>query len=147
MIVDSSVLLLAVDADHPSHGRVVRWWEQQLSGARRVALPWPALTEFIATSTDPSLCERPLSAEAATGLVQDWMDAEPTWVPAPSERHHQVLTSLLTRYSLAGSAVAIAEVAALAMEHGGPVCTTNQMYSRIREIEVLNPQGLAAQRW
>lgn len=147
MIVDASVLLAAVDAAHPSHERVRLWWERMLSGARRVALPWPAISEFLQISTDSNHCAQAITPSEAGSLVQAWLQANSIWVPLPTERHADVLLGLLARYPIVGSRVRSAEIAALALQHGGPVFSTDPALTLYREIEVINPLGLAAQRW
>lgn len=141
------MLLLAVDAAHPSHERVRLWWERMLSGARRVALPWPAISDFLQICTDSSSCAQAITPSEAGSLVQAWLRATPIWVPLPTDRHAEVLLGLLARYPVIGSRVRSAEIAALTLQHGGPVFSTDPALALYREIEVINPLGLAAQRW
>jgi predicted nucleic acid-binding protein len=59
--------------------------------------------------------------------------------PQPTERHSEVLGSLLTTYQLRGNLVGDAHLAALAIEHGLTVCSADTDFARFREIRWENP--------
>jgi uncharacterized protein len=139
MLVDANILLFATDEASPFHEPAADWLTERLNGSRRVGLPWQSLGAFLRISTHPRIGPRPLSPEEAWSQVEGWLGAEAAWIPAPTERHAEVLRSLVLSYHLRGNAVADAQLAALAVEHGLSVCSADTDFARFREIEWENP--------
>lgn len=141
MLVDANILLFAIDEASPFHGVAARWLEDRLGGTRRVGIAWQSLGAFLRISTHPRAAERPLSPAEAWSYVEDWLAADAVWVPQPTERHNEVLGSLLTSYQLRGNLVPDAQLAALAIEHGLTICSADTDFARFREIRWENPLG------
>lgn len=139
MLVDANLLLFAVDSQSPFHPAAREWLSAQLNGTRRVGLPWLSLTAFLRIATHPRASEHPLEPDAAWAHVRDWLTCEPAWVPLPTERHAEVLGSLVARYQLRGNLVTDARLAALAVEHGLTVCSADTDFARFEEITWENP--------
>jgi uncharacterized protein len=83
--------------------------------------------------------DRTLSPEQAWVHVEAWLAAEAAWIPAPTERHADVLGFLMRSYQLRGNLVPDAQLAAVAIEHGLMVCPTDTDYARFDEIRWENP--------
>jgi hypothetical protein len=139
MLVDANLLLFAVDQSSPFHARAEDWLTSQLNGQRRVGLSWQSLGAFLRISTNPRAAERPLSPDEAWSYVESWLEAETVWVPAPTERHPEVLGSLIRAYRLRGNLVSDAQLAALAIEHGLTVCSADTDFALFSEIRWQNP--------
>lgn len=139
MLVDANILLFAVDSSSRFHEPAARWLTKHLNGPARVGFPWQSLVAFLRISTHPRASDQPLAPEAAWGFVQDWLAAEPAWIPVPTDRHADVLGDLIARYELRGNLVSDAALAALAVEHGLAVCSADTDFARFREIHWLNP--------
>ncbi len=115
------------------------WLTQQLNGPRRVGLPWQSLAAFVRISTHPRASQRPLTPQEAWARVEDWLVAGSVWIPNPTERHAEVLGTLVTSYQLRGNLVADAQLAALAIEYGLTVCSADTDFARFREVRWENP--------
>lgn len=139
MMVDANILLFAVDDSSPFHARATRWLTAQLNGPRRVGLPWQSLGAFLRISTHHRAAERPLGPDEAWSHVEAWLAAEPAWIPGPTDRHAQVLGALIRTHQLRGNLVPDAQMAALAIEHGLTVCSTDTDFARFPEITWENP--------
>lgn len=139
MLIDVNLLLYAVYAETPEHDRAGAWLEEQLNGEQRVGLPWESLVGFIRLSTNPRVVERPLSAGEAWSFVEDWLRVPLVWIPTPTDRHAEVLGGLLARYRATGKLVPDAHLAALAIQHGLDVCSTDTDFARFTEIRWVNP--------
>ena len=139
MLVDANILLFAIDEGSPFHRASVRWLSDRLSGNRRVGLPWQSLGAFLRISTHPRAAAHPLSPDEAWAYVADWLATDVVWIPQPTERHADVLGSLVTTYQLRGNLVSDAQVAALAIEHGLTVCSADTDFARFAEIHWENP--------
>ncbi len=139
MLVDANVLLFAVDRESRFHAAAASWLAPQLSGTRRVGLPWQVLVAFVRISTHPRAAARPLTPEGAWSFVEDWLGADVAWIPQPTEQHATVLRSLITTYGLRGNLVSDAHLAAIAVEHGLTICSADTDFARFREIQWENP--------
>jgi len=139
VIVDASLLLYAVDTTSPFHERARTWLEAQLSGSRRVGLPWPSLLAFARIASHPRALAAPLAPAEAWALVDDWLAAEVAWVPAPGPGHAAVLGELVRRHDVRGNLVPDAHLAALALEHGTAVCSADSDFARFTDVRWENP--------
>ncbi len=139
MLLDANVLLYAADEDSPRHLAASAWLEAQLNGDRRVGIPWESLTAFVRVMTHPRIVVRPLTPEAAWSYVEDWLRVPVVWVPSPTDQHAAVLGNLVGKYRPTGNLVPDAHLAALAIEHGAEVITTDTDFARFTEIRWRNP--------
>ncbi|MPY93814.1 MAG: PIN domain-containing protein [Acidimicrobiia bacterium] len=139
MLVDANLLLYARDESSPFHVAASTWLSGVLNGTTRVGLPWPSLLAFLRIATNPRAYEEALQPEVAWSQVEAWLAAPAAWVPLPTERHGAVLGDLVTRYHLRANQVPDAHLAALAVEHGVPVCSVDTDFARFTEIRWVNP--------
>ena len=139
MLLDANLLLFSVDRTSRFHTAAAAWLTEQLNGPRRVAFPWQSLIAFIRISTHPRAAVHPLTSGEAWSYVGDWLDANVAWIPQPTERHAEILGSLLTSYDLRANLVPDADLAALAIEHGLTVCSADSDFARFTEIRWDNP--------
>ena len=142
MIVDANVLLYAVDASSPFHQSAKEWLETSLNEPARVGLPWASLLAFQRISTHPRAAARPLSPSQAWSFVDAWLDADATWVPVPGDRHADIIRDLIVAGDLRGNLVTDAHLAALAIEHGVGICSTDSDFARFPQIAWVNPVRL-----
>jgi toxin-antitoxin system PIN domain toxin len=141
MLVDANILLFATDESSPFHRSAADWLTEQLTGPRRVGLPWPVLVAFLRLATNPRVWRTPLSPEEAWAQVEGWLEAEMTWIPAETNRHAELLGSLVVSYQLRANQIPDAHLAALAIEHGLTIYSADTDFARFREIEWQNPIG------
>lgn len=139
MLLDADVLLYAQDESSPFHERAVRWVTDVLNGPTRVGLPWPSLLAFVRIRTHPRAYATPLTPDEAWSYVEDWLAAPAAWVPLPTPRHASVLGGLVRRYHLSGNALPDAHLAALAIEHGVAVCSSDTDFARFADVRWVNP--------
>ncbi len=81
---------------------------------------------------------RPVSPRVSWERVEQWLDLPQAWIPAPTERHRQLLAGLLDGESRADVAND-AHLAALAIEHGLTVCSSDRDFSRFAGVRWENP--------
>jgi toxin-antitoxin system PIN domain toxin len=139
MLLDANILLYAYNQSDARHEQVARWLESVLNSPTRVGLPWQSLNAFLRLATNPRLYDAPATPEAACAQVHEWLAAPAAWIPLPTPRHADVLTTLIERYRLTGPLISDAELAALAIEHGIPVASTDADFARFRELRWENP--------
>lgn len=139
MLVDANLLLYAVDETSPFHGRAASWLTEIMNGPRRVGLPWQALTAFVRIVTHPRAVARPRSPDEAWDRVHSWLGLDVVWVPAPGDRHAEILGSLIRGYQVRGNLISDAHLAAIAIEHGLTLCSADTDFARFRELSWENP--------
>jgi toxin-antitoxin system PIN domain toxin len=104
-----------------------------------VALPWPSLLAFVRLATNPLVMSRAVSMPAAWRQVEEWLSAEPVWIPAPTEQHAEVMRRFCTAPWMTSRLVPDAHLAALAIEHGLTLCSSDGDFARFPELAWQNP--------
>lgn len=136
---DVNLLLYAVDTSSPRHRAARRWLEAQLSGTETFAFAWVTLLGFLRLRTSPRVYEEPLEAAAALDLIDGWLAQPPSTVVHPTERHAAVLRELLEPLGTAGNLTTDAHLAALAIEHGAQLCSSDSDFSRFSGVRWVDP--------
>jgi toxin-antitoxin system PIN domain toxin len=139
VIVDANVLLYARNDADRRHRAARAWLEDALNGSTRVGLPWWSLSAFVRIATNARAFPSPLSAEEAAVQVEEWLDAPRAWLPEPTAQFRDVFTSLIRSHDVRGPLVTDAQLAALAIDHGVPVVSTDADFARFSSVEWLNP--------
>lgn len=139
ILIDANLLLYAHVQSFPQHATARTWLDAQMSGGAPVGLPWPSLLGFLRIVTNPRVFERPQSIGAAWEQVRSWLDCDVVWIPQPTERHREILGSLLGDGGIQAGLVPDAHLAALAMEHGLMLCSTDGDFARFRGLRWVNP--------
>lgn len=138
-VVDLNLLIYATNTDAPDHQRARSWWETVMSGEQPVGLAWIVLLGYLRLTTRPGLLPRPLSLAAAEGVIDEWLEQPVTVVISPGERHWSILKSLLEHVGTAGSLTTDAHLAALAIEHGATLCSSDRDFARFNGLKLENP--------
>ena len=89
--------------------------------------------------SNPRVFDRPAAVSAAWRQVESWLATQSVWVPLPTERHQQVLAPLMTNVEGRANLVPDAHLAALAIEHGLVLCSTDGDLARFDDLEWQNP--------
>ncbi len=139
ILVDANILLYAEDSLHSRHQQASAWWDGQLSGTGVVCLCWTVLSAFIRIGTNPRVFEHPLSIEQALDRVQSWLDQPCTRVIRPTGRHWIVFKKVLTDGQAVANLVTDAHLAALAIEHGCELASTDADFARFPKLKWRNP--------
>lgn len=138
-MVDANVLLYAYHRRAVQHERCRAWVEAEFSSGAAVRIPWATVVAFLRISTNPRVFERPLTTAEAEAAVSSWL-ALPSVSPVdPGEHYWDVLRNLLHRAQVTGPLVTDAALAALAIEHGATLCTTDRDFARFPGLRTFNP--------
>jgi len=138
-LLDLNLLLYAVDEAAPQHQAAREWVEEALSGPGTVALAWSVLLGFVRIATRAVVFQRPLTSGQALDVVDGWLAQPCATVVHPTERHAAVLRQLLGPLGTAGNLTSDAHLAALAIEHGAQLCSTDADFSRFPGVRWTNP--------
>ena len=139
ILIDVNILVYASIDDFPQHRAARNWFQSQLSGMTRVGLPWPCLLGFLRVVTNRRVFVRPLSTGDAWREVTDWLGCEVVWVPQPTARHIEILGQLLSLPGIRAELIPDAHLAALAIEHGLTLCSTDGDFARFPGLRWEDP--------
>ena len=139
ILVDANLLVYSGIASLPQHERAHEWLDGRLNGDAPVGLPWQSLLAFLRISTNPRIFDRAVSPTDAWRVVRYWLGCRTVWVPQPTEDHPLVLGRLYERVSPAANLVPDAHLAALAIEHGLTLCSTDGDFARFPDLKWENP--------
>ena len=144
-LIDANLLLYAYDSESPHHAPARQWLAAELSSGRPVRLALITLLAFVRIATDRRVFTRPLSPGDACKLIESWLDQSNVRLLQPGGRTWQLLGGICEAGQARGAMVMDAHLAALALEHGARIATTDRDFTRFRDIEILNPIDAAGQ--
>lgn len=129
-LVDTNVLLNAINADSREHAVALAFLEDGLSGGNSIAFAWLALVGFVRLATRRGILPRPLPTEDALSLVDDWLAAPQAQLLQTTTRHWPIMRRLLVGAGTAGNLTNDAHLAALAIEHGATLVSFDRDFER-----------------
>jgi toxin-antitoxin system PIN domain toxin len=139
ILVDTNLLVYAAISSLPQHRVSREWLDGQLNATPRVGLPWPSLLGFLRLVTNPRVLHRPYSVTNAWQAVEAWLDCPNVWIPQPERKHRRILASMLGHVSGGANLIPDAHMAALAIEHGLTLCSTDGDFARFPGLKWRNP--------
>ncbi len=138
ILVDANLLVFAVHRQFDAHERARTWLDGRLNDVEQVGLPWGALLAFVRLSCNPRVMTRPIALRDAVAVVRSWLALPVTWTPQPTERHAATLAALLEPETKA-DLLPDAHLAALAIEHGLTLCSTDRDFARFEGLRWVDP--------
>lgn len=138
-LLDLNLLLYAVNRDSAPHRPAKAWLERVLSGDEPVAIAWVVLLGFLRVATSHRVLPRPLAAEQALGVVEGWLALPSVVALSPGDEHWRILRELLGASGTAGNLTTDAHLAALAIEHGCELCSSDGDFARFGRLRWVNP--------
>lgn len=139
IFVDANILLYAEDRLNQQHDSARQWWDAQLSGSSPVWLSWTVINAFIRIGTNHRVFEHPLSLADANTRVQSWLDQPCVRIAIPTERHWDIFKKLLVDGKATGNLVTDAHLAALAIEYGCVLQSTDSDFAKFPKLKWKNP--------
>ena len=139
ILIDANLLLYAYHPRAEQHEKSRAWLEAVLSGPDLVRFAWLTLWAFLMIATSSRVFDRPLSPSEAEGAISSWLAQPAAGIIEPGERHWEILCGLVRDGQATGSLVMDAVLAAIAIEHGATVCTTDRDFLRFPGLRWTNP--------
>ena len=140
--VDANILLYAEDQLSPHHEAIRYWWDKQLSGSHHVCLCWPVINAFLRIGTNSRVFKRPLLLKEATGRIQTWFEQPCVRLVSPTEKHWEIFQTMLHQGQAVANLIPDAHIAALAVEHGCTLFSTDADFARFPKVKWVNPIDL-----
>lgn len=139
ILVDANLLLYAYHPRSDQHDPSRAWLESVLSGPELVRFAWLTLWAFLRIATNPRIFEHPMSVVEAEAAITSWLAQPVAGIAEPGERHWEILREVLRQGQASGPLVMDAVLAAIAIEHGATICTTDRDFARFANVKWTNP--------
>ncbi len=139
ILIDANLLIYAHVRSMKQHEAARVWLEDKLNAPAPVGIPWPSILAFMRLVTNPRIFEFPETVESAWNQVESWLSNPNVWVPAPTERHGEILGNLLSTTDVQSNLIPDAHLASLAIEHGLILCSSDGDFARFKDLRWENP--------
>ena len=139
ILIDANLLLYAYNPRAEQHDASRQWLEATLTGREMVRFAWPVLWAFLRISTSARVFAEPMTVAEAEAHVSDWLAQPCAGIVEPGERHWDLLCDLLRSGQATGALVSDAALAAIALEHGATLHTTDRDFARFPGVKWTNP--------
>lgn len=140
LLPDINVLTFAhrVDStnDHPSYGQ---WLTELATGREPFALSSLVLAGLVRVVTNPRVFRRPSTLDEVFAFVEEVVARPQAHIVHPGPRHLVIFEELCRRSGAAGKLVADAHHAAVAVEHGCTLVTTDADFDRFPGLRWRHP--------
>lgn len=139
ILPDVNILIYAHNLRAPQHQKAHQWWNRCLEGNDGVAMAWVVLLGFVRITTHPQIFERPLPVDEALGRVEEWLNLPQVHLIHPPQTHFQTWSAMLKPLGSAGNLTTDAHLAALAIERGLVLHSTDADFARFPGLKWRNP--------
>ena len=139
IVLDANILLYAYDLASSHHAKALKWVERVFSSGDPVGLPWQTVMAFLRIVTNPRIPGDRLKVEEGAEIVDRWLDQPNVRLLGPGEDHWRLLRQMFVEGQARGPLMTDAALAALAIEYGGVLHTTDRDFSRFPGLRWTNP--------
>lgn len=139
ILIDANLLLYSYHPRAEQHQASRAWLEAALSGSEVLRLAWLTVWAFLRISTNPRVFEAPLTRGEAQTAVSAWLARPIAGILEPGDRYWEIFRGLMNEGQATGPMVMDAALAALAVEHGATLHTTDRDFSRFPGLKWRNP--------
>jgi len=142
-VIDTNVLVYAVNADSPCftacRNRIEEWRNQSSAWY----LTWGIVYEFLRVATHPRIFRKPYQAGQAWAFIEALLASPSLGFLVPTDRHPAVAAEVVAQLPLlSGNLLLDAQTAVLMKEHGiRRIYTRDTDFHRFSFLEVVDPTG------
>ena len=104
-----------------------------------VGLPWITVWAFLRLVTNVRVWPKPISVDDAFAAIHEWLARPNLAIIHPGARHIELLEKLVRDGNASGSLASDAALAALALENGATLASTDRDFSRFPGLRWVNP--------
>jgi toxin-antitoxin system PIN domain toxin len=136
---DVNVLLYTFRDAAPDHQRYRAWLEATVEAEEPFAVADVVLSGFVRVATHPRIFDPPASLDEAFAFARALRGAPTAVLVAPGPRHFDLFEKLCRDGSARGNLVSDAYLAALAIESGSELVTTDRDFARFPGLRWRHP--------
>ena len=104
-----------------------------------MGLPWLTVSAFLRIVTNPRLQGERFTIAKAAQIIDGWVEQPNVRMLAPGEHHWQLFRQMIKEGQATGSLVSDAHLAALTLEFGGVLHSTDRDFARLPGLRWTNP--------
>jgi toxin-antitoxin system PIN domain toxin len=138
-LLDANILLYAYDKSAAHHESCRGWLESAFNAGETIALPWQTILAFVRIATNPRAVKTPLSGAQACDIVGTWLERPNVVVINAADRFWNILRQQIVEGQVSGPLVTDAALAALAIEQGATLCSTDRDFRRFQGLRLVDP--------
>jgi len=138
-LVDVNVLVYAFRADAPGHAAHRAWVESLVGSDEAYAVSNHVLAGFLRVVTHPKVFHPPTPIGPALAFARAFRERANAVLLAPGARHWNIFTRLCREAAARGNLVPDAWLAALAIESGCELVTTDRDFARFPGLRWRHP--------
>jgi len=140
-VVDTNLLLYAVNPDTVEHERARELLEDWRAGDRQWFVTWGIIYEFLRVATHPRVFPLAIALPDARAWISALLAGRADNVLVATDRHASVLAELVASHPrLKGNPIHDLHIATLMMEHGVPeIRTADTDFHQFGFLRVVNP--------
>jgi uncharacterized protein len=139
IVLDLNLYLYAINRDAPQYKKAHLFLEKVFSSNEQIGIPWIVILGFLRISTNPRLLPNPLTPEKAISVMEAWLHLRNICILHPSEEHWNIFVEILRPLGLAGNLTSDAHLAALCIEHGAKLFSSDNDFNRFQKLRFENP--------
>jgi len=136
---DVNILLYAFREAAPDHGRFRTWLQQAVDAEEPLGIAELVLSGFIRVATHPRVFDPPASTEEALDFARAIRSAPNAVRVVPGPRHWGLFERMCLEGAARGNLVSDAYLAALAIESGSELITTDRDFARFPGLRWRHP--------
>jgi toxin-antitoxin system PIN domain toxin len=139
ILCDVNILVYAYRTEAPEHERYVGWLREAIASEQAYGVSELVLSRFLRIVTHPRGMTTPAPIESALAFAEV-LRSQPNALPlAPGPRHWGIFERLCRDAGVRGNLVPDAYLAALAIEHGAELVTTDRDFARFPGLRWRTP--------
>jgi toxin-antitoxin system PIN domain toxin len=139
ILCDVNVLVYAYRTEAPEHQRYVRWLREAIASEQAYGVSDLVLSRFLRIVTHPRGMTTPAPLESALAFANDLREQPNAVILAPGPRHWGIFERLCRDAGATGNLVPDTYLAALAIEHGADLITTDRDFARFDGLRWRHP--------
>lgn len=139
IIPDINLIVCAHDETAAFHPAARQWWEGTVTGARPVGLPWVCVLGFVRILSNPRVVHHPAPASELMARMERVLALSTVRPAVPGSRHAGLMRRLFDETGATGGLTTDIHLAALAIELGATLASTDTDFARFSGLTWINP--------
>lgn len=139
ILLDANLLIYAYIEEAKQNIPSRKWLEEQLAGPVSVCFSWQTITAFLRVTTNTKVFSNAYSTFEVFEIVENWLVAPNSKILHAGTRHLSIFNELAEKGQVSGPMLMDAHLAALAIEHGATLATTDRDFRRFDGLKILDP--------
>lgn len=138
-LIDINVLIYAHRADSQDHQHYAKWLRSLATGRKPFALAHIVLAGFLRVVTNRRVFTEPTPRKVAVEFCENLLARPNCVLLSPTPRQWQILVELCEQAQVTGPLISDAYLAALALDHGCGIVSTDSDFSRFPGLRYQHP--------